>query len=74
MIRYNTKAPGRKGRRGYTDSVLAYATLTAFDRFVGLPKRIVAFFGLAQDERLLVTTETAGASCRPTAEVILGWI
>ncbi len=42
MIRYNAKAPVRKGRRGDTDSASAYATLTDCDSFVGLHKRSVA--------------------------------
>ena len=61
MIRYSTRAPGRKGRTGDTDSVSAYAVLADCDRFAGLHQRSLAPFGLTQDrlrqahdERLLM--------------------
>ena len=81
MIPYNAKAPGRKARRGDTHSVLAYATLTDCDSFAGLHKRSVDFrqacpelYRRTQDERLLMSPATAGASCRAAAEVMRGWI
>jgi len=74
MIPYKAKAPGRKARRCDTHSVLAYATLTDCDSFAGLHKRSVDPFGIAQDERLLMSPAAAGASCRAAAEVMRGWI
>ena len=74
MIPYKAKAPGRKARRGDTHRVLAYAAQTDCDCFAGLHKRSVAPFGMTQDERLLMSPATAGASCRAAAEVMRGWI
>jgi hypothetical protein len=65
MIRYNARAPGRKERRGDTDSVFAYAALTDRVSSAGLHKRSIAG---------VVATLASVSASGPAAEAKRGWI